>query len=72
MQSNKHSHYEAITNQIAGIVIGWCIVYFLFPFIGIEVTVIEASYSSAIFFVSSYARSYTVRRLFNRIKYADI
>ncbi len=64
-QSKRHSHYEIITNQIAGIVIGWCIVYFVFPFIGIDVTVTQATSSSAIFFVASYTRAYVIRRVFN-------
>ncbi|DAB40270.1 MAG TPA: hypothetical protein CFH81_08735 [Sulfurovum sp. UBA12169] len=64
MQSKKHSHFEVIANSALGIVIGWCLVYFAFPYIGIKTTVSQASASSVIFFVASYVRSYYVRRTF--------
>ena len=57
-----------MTNQILGIILGWMIVYFLFPFIGIPVTVTQATASTVIFFVTSYIRMYTVRRIFNKIR----
>ncbi|WP_434481303.1 DUF7220 family protein [Sulfurovum zhangzhouensis] len=38
MQSKKHSHLEALTNQVLGIAIGWSLVYFAFPIIGLEPT----------------------------------
>jgi len=68
MQSKRHSHYEIITNQITGILIGWCLVYFAFPIIGIEATASQATASSAIFFFASYTRAYVIRRIFNRIQ----
>lgn len=67
MQSKKHSHIEVITNQVLGIVIGWSLVYFAFPAIGLQPTVEQATLSSGMFFVASYARSYSVRRVFNWI-----
>jgi predicted membrane protein len=67
MQTKKHSHYEVLTNQILGIVIGWLIVYFIFPLMGVETNYIHATASTVIFFISSYIRSYTVRRLFNKV-----
>lgn len=66
-QSKKHSHYEIITNQIAGIVIGWCLVYFAFPLMGVVVSVEQASVSTVMFFCASYGRAYVIRRIFNRI-----
>lgn len=68
-QSKKHSHYEITANQIAGIIIGWCLVYFVFPIMGIEPTVTQASISSAMFFVGSYIRAYTIRRIFNNLDF---
>lgn len=68
MQSKKHSHYEIITNQIVGIAIGWCLVYFAFPLMGVEVNAPQATLSSFMFFIASYARSYVVRRVFNRLQ----
>ena len=67
MQSKKHSHYEIISNQIAGIIIGWCLVFFIFPFIGVETTVSHATASSIMFFIASYTRAYVIRRIFNKI-----
>ncbi len=64
-QSKIHSHYEIITNQIAGIMIGFVLVYFVFPFIGVETTATQASLSSMMFFIASYSRAYAIRRIFN-------
>jgi len=65
MQSKKHSHYEIIINQITGIIIGWCLVFFAFPLMGIVATAEQASVSSVMFFGASYARAYMIRRIFN-------
>ena len=71
MQSKKHSHYEITTNQILGIIIGWAIVYFIFPLLK-ELTQFElATVSSCMFFVSSYTRSYVIRRIFNGKAYRE-
>ena len=65
-QSKRHSHYEITANQIAGLVIGWSLVFFAFPLMGIEATVEQASISSVMFFSASYARAYIIRRIFNK------
>ena len=65
MQSKKLSHVEIIANQAAGVIIGWLIVFFVFPLIGVETTPEQAFGSSAIFFVASYTRAYVIRRIFN-------
>ncbi len=65
MQSKKTTHLEVITNQISGVVMGWLIVFFIFPFLGIPVTVTQATASTLIFFISSYSRMYVIRRIFN-------
>lgn len=66
-QSKKHSHYEITANQIAGLIIGWCLVYFIFPFMGVDTNMAQASASSLMFFFSSYTRAYAIRRIFNKI-----
>ncbi len=66
MQSRKHSHYEIITNQILGICIGWSIVYFIFPMMGLHPSKTDASISSLLFFIASYVRMYIIRRIFNK------
>lgn len=64
-QSKKHSHYEIFINQVVGIVIGWLIVFLLFPLFDDLEQVYIATISSCIFFISSYLRGYMLRRVFN-------
>ena len=68
MQSRKYSHYEILTNQISGQIIGWLLVYFMLPLMGIETTALQATGTTILFFISSYTRSYVIRRIFNNIK----
>jgi len=65
MQTKRHSHQEVLTNQIVGIVLGWLIVYLAFPLFDHLSQVWVATISSCLFFVSSYTRSYLIRRYFN-------
>ena len=65
-QSKKASHYEALTNQIIGILVGWVIVaYVLMPLGKIFTPEEVATISTAIFFCMSYTRAYILRRVFN-------
>ena len=66
MQSKRDTHIEVLTNQFVGIILGWLIVYLLFPFFNYLDQVYVASISSIIFFISSYCRSYLLRRFFNK------
>jgi hypothetical protein len=66
MQSKKYSHYEVLSNQVIGIIGGWLIVYYLFPFFQHLDQVYVATISSVLFFIWSYSRSYVIRRIFNR------
>jgi len=66
MQSKKHSHYEILTNQVVGIIGGWLVVYFIFPLFAHLSQGTIATIASIIFFIWSYSRSYTIRRIFNR------
>ena len=68
MQSKKITHLEVLTNQISGVILGWLIVYFIFPLLGIPVTIPQATITTAIFFVTSYTRMYIIRRIFNKIR----
>lgn len=67
-QSKKMTHVEVTTNQITGIMIGWCIVYFLFPLFDHYTQAVVASISTVLFFISSYTRSYIIRRIFEGVK----
>jgi len=64
MQSTKMSFYESLSNTVLGLVIGFCVVYFAFPWIGVPTTATDALLSNAMFFVTSFVRSYGLRRLF--------
>ena len=65
MQNKKISHLEVMTNQISGVIIGWLVVYFIFPWFGVTITATQTTISSIIFFISSYSRMYLIRRFFN-------
>lgn len=67
MQTKKQSHIEVLSNQIIGIIGGWLIVYLLFPLFDHLEQHHVATISTAIFFIWSYARSYILRRLFNKL-----
>jgi len=66
MQSKKDSHIEITLNQFVGIIGGWLIVMFLFPLFNHLEQFYVATISSILFFIWSYARSYIIRRYFNR------
>lgn len=66
--TNKLIHYEVIINQVVGIFLGYGIVYFLFTLFDHLPQSQVASISTGLFFVSSYLRSYVIRRLFERIE----
>jgi len=68
MQSKKLSHIEVVTNQIAGIVIGWLITYYILPLLGIPFTATQSTVTTLIFFVASYIRMYALRRFFNQFR----
>ena len=67
MQSKKHSFYETVTQNVLGLVIGWCVMYFILPYFGVEANKTQSTIASAIFFVTSFARSFLVRRTFSAI-----
>jgi len=70
VMGNVKIHAEVILNQISGIIVGWLIVYFIFPYIGIETNAYNTTASSIIFFIASYIRMYLIRIIFeNNNKY---
>ena len=66
-QSRSCSLTEAAANVTAGFVLAVLAQQVIFPGFGITVTLIEHAGIAAIFTVLSLARSYTIRRLFERI-----
>ena len=65
IQSKKDSHIEITLNQVVGIIGGWLIVMFVFPFFDYLEQFYVATISSILFFIWSYSRSYIIRRYFN-------
>jgi hypothetical protein len=66
-QSRSCSLTEAAANVAAGFVLAVLAQQVIFPGFGITVTLIENAGIAAIFTFLSLARSYTIRRLFERI-----
>lgn len=67
-QSKKHSVLESFTNTTAGILTSFLVQLFLYPIMGIKVSLTENITITVVFFVISLIRMYVLRRLFNLIK----
>lgn len=68
MQKNKHSILESLTNVIVGLVCSFLIQLWIYPLLGIQVSINQNLFITFVFFVVSFLRGYIVRRIFNRIK----
>jgi len=68
MIKNKLIHYEILTNQVLGIIAGWLVLYFIFPYLLVFGKFWMATISSTIFFIISYVRLYFVRLFFKKIE----
>lgn len=66
IQSKKNSGFEAMVNTVGGLLIGFVIQLILYPMMNIPVTLEENVIITMVFFVTSFLRSYFVRRLFNK------
>lgn len=64
-QSRTHSFFEAVANTIAGFGISVAAVAWLFPLIGVRLSMAENLAATSIMTVVSIARSYILRRAFN-------
>jgi hypothetical protein len=65
-QSKRMSMVEAITNVLIGYVIATAATYVILPLHGYDVTTMKALSISLAFTGISLARSYVLRRVFNR------
>jgi hypothetical protein len=65
-QSRKHSLIEAIVNVLIGYGVALAAQLVIFPLFGIHVSLQDNIVIGLLFTVVSIARSYCVRRLFNR------
>lgn len=67
-QSPKMSIIETATNVVVGLATSFAVQWLVFPWFGIYVSHSTNAGITAIFFVASLIRSYTIRRIFNRLK----
>jgi len=66
MKEKKYLHYEVLTNQILGVIVGWLVVFFIYPVLLTLGPATMATLSTVIFFIISYLRMYLVRMYFNK------
>ena len=67
-QSRRMSLIEAVTNTIVGYLLAVFVQLIAFPLFGIEVTLADNLVIALLFTAVSIARSYTLRRLFERLR----
>lgn len=66
MQSRKSSFYEACINVLIGYTINFTANLFILPLIGFHITVSQNLFIGLLYTLVSVARSYVIRRWFNR------
>lgn len=66
MQTKKQSFIESFTNTAIGFIISWASTFIIFPFVGFESNPAKNLLITLYFTVISIARSYILRRFFNR------
>ena len=67
-QSRRMSLVEAITNTVVGYLLAVFVQLIAFPLFGLEVTLIDNLAIALLFTAVSIARSYTLRRMFERLR----
>lgn len=67
MQSKKLSLIESVVNVVSSFVIGVITQILVFPFYGLKISVMANISLTLIFSLTSFVRSYILRRVFNRI-----
>lgn len=65
-QAKLQSFYEAKTNAVIGLLVSFLFTLYGLPLFGLEPSPQSAAGVTACYFVLSFARSYVLRRLFNR------
>ncbi len=66
MQSRASSFTESLTNITIGLLVSWAFTFWLLPLWPLPPSPGQALQISLVFFVISGARSYAIRRAFNR------
>lgn len=69
MQSKRMSLIETLTNIGVGLVISFLAQLILFPHYGIHVSIVDNVELTIFFTVISIVRSYSIRRIFNSIRF---
>lgn len=67
MQSKKLSLIESIVNVVSSFLMGVITQIIVFPFYGFKASVMANISLTLIFSLTGFIRSYTVRRIFNRL-----
>ena len=65
-QTKRQSVIESVIQQATGYFVGLGTQYIVFPFYGMEVDLVTNLQIGAIFAIVSTARSYLIRRVFNK------
>lgn len=66
-QSKKHSLIESIVNVVSGLIISFLIQLWIYPLLGIPVSINQNIFITVVFFIASFIRGYIIRRVFNAI-----
>ena len=69
MQSKLGSAAESVTNIFIGITVGFLSNIFVLPAFGYPVTIHDGMLISVVFTIISFARSYIVRRIYNKYNF---
>lgn len=67
MQSKKLSLIESVVNTGSSFIVGILTQIAIFPFYGLKVSFLANISMTLIFSLTSFVRSYIVRRIFNRL-----
>lgn len=67
-QTKRMSLIETATNVVVGLMVSYSVQLLVFPLFDIHVSHSTNASITGIFFIASLIRSYTIRRVFNRLK----
>lgn len=68
MQSKQKSALESLANVVIGLLLSFLIQLWIYPFLGIKVSISQNLFITFVFFVVSFLRGYVLRRVFNKWK----
>ena len=69
MQTKLASFYEALTNILIGVIIGFLSNILVLPLFGYDVSLHDGLMISFVFTAISLVRSYTIRRIYNKYNF---